>query len=84
MSIGDFLQEIGSGLGKAGRVAGAVLGPVAKTVAEEESGELPELQKEKRAQKQKAQDQQTANRREFLTNQLALDQKYGTLTPAQS
>jgi hypothetical protein len=72
MAIADILRGIG----------GAV-GTVGKAVAEEESGELPELQKEKRAQKQKAQDQQTANRREFLTNQLALDQKYGTLTPEQ-
>jgi hypothetical protein len=72
MAIADILRGIG----------GAV-GTVGKAVAEEESGELPEIQKEKRAQKQKAQDQQTANRREFLTNQLALDQKYGTLTPEQ-
>jgi len=81
MSIGDFLKGVGGGLAKAGRVAGTVLEPIGKAVAEEESGELPEMQKEKRQQKQKAQDEVVARRAKFLENQLALDQQYGTLTP---
>ena len=48
MAIADFLKTVGGDLEKAGKVAGIVLAPVGKAVAEEESGQLPELQKEKR------------------------------------
>ena len=83
MSIGDFLREAGSGLAKAGKVAGAVLEPVGKAVAEEESGQLPEIEREKRQRKQKMETAGITAKAQELESQLEMGRKYGTLTPEQ-
>ena len=61
MSIGDILSSVGSGLATAGRVAGAVAGPVIQSLAEEESGQAPEIQAERRRQKMALQQQSLAS-----------------------
>ena len=50
MSVGDLLSGIGRGVATAGRVAGTVLEPFGKALAEEESGQLPQIEAEKRQQ----------------------------------
>ena len=83
MSIGDILSSVGSGLATAGRVAGAVAGPVIQSLAEEESGQAPEIQAERRRQKMALQQQSVANDVNDLQNQLAMGIKYGTLNEDQ-
>ena len=83
MSIGDILSSVGSGLATAGRVAGAVAGPVIQSLAEEESGQAPEIQAEKRQQAMKLQSAAISSKAQDLESQLEMGRKYGTLSPDQ-
>jgi hypothetical protein len=64
-------------------VAGTVLEPFGKALAEEESGQLPQIEAEKRQRQYQAQDQQLTQRRDWLKRQMELDDKYKTLAPEQ-
>ncbi len=83
MSVGDLLSGIGRGVATAGRVAGAVLEPIAKRTAEVVSGEAPELDAERRQQAMQLTDQQRELTANDLESQLEMGRKYGTLTPEQ-
>ena len=83
MSVGDLLSGIGRGVATAGRVAGAVLEPIAKRTAEVVSGEAPELDEERRQQAMQLSDQQRELKANDLESQLEMGRKYGTLTPEQ-
>lgn len=83
MAIGDILSDIGSGIKTAGRVAGAVAEPLGKAVANEEAGYSPQIAAEQRQHAQKLEDEQINAKAAELENQMALGQKYGTLTPQQ-
>ena len=83
MSIGDILSNVGSGLATAGRVAGAVAGPVIQSLAEEESGQAPEIQAEKRQNAMKLQNAAISSKAQDLESQLEMGRKYGTLSPDQ-
>lgn len=83
MAIGDILRDVGEGVKTGARVAGAVAAPLGKAVAEEEAGYAPQIAAEKRQQQQKLEDAQIDAKAQELENQMALGQKYGTLTPDQ-
>ena len=83
MAVADLLEKIGEGAKTVGRVAGAVAVPLAKRTAEVISGEAPEIDQEKRARAEKLEDEQIAIKAATLDNNLAMGQKYGTLTPEQ-
>jgi len=79
MAIADLLRNIGTGVEKGAKVAGAVLEPVAKRTAEVVSGEAPQIDEEQR----KLQTQGIEARAQQLESQLEMGRKYGTLTPDQ-
>lgn len=83
MAVADLLEKIGEGAKTVGRVAGAVAEPLAKRTAEVISGEAPEIDQDKRARAEKLEDEQLAIKASTLENNLAMGQKYGTLTPDQ-
>ncbi len=83
MAVADLLEKIGEGAKTVGRVAGAVAEPLAKRTAEVVSGEAPEIDQDKRARAEKLEDEQLAIKASTLENNLAMGQKYGTLTPDQ-
>ena len=83
MSIGDILSNVGHGLATGARVAGAVAGPVIQSLAEEESGQAPEIQAERRRQKMALQQASLASDVNELQSQLDLGIKYGTLNDDQ-
>ena len=83
MSVGDLLSGIGRGVATAGRVAGTVLEPFGKALAEEESGQLPQIEAEKRQQQYKLTDEERERKANDLEAQLETGRKYGTLTPDQ-
>lgn len=83
MAISDILGDVGKGLATAGRVAGAVAEPVAKAVVNEEAGYAPAIAAEKRKHAEMLEDAQINAKANELESQLAMGQKYGTLTPAQ-
>ncbi len=83
MSVGDLLSGIGRGVATAGRVAGTVLAPFGKALAEEESGQLPQIEAEKRQQQYKLTDEERERKANDLESQLEMGRKYGTLTPEQ-
>lgn len=83
MSVGDLLSGIGRGVATAGRVAGTVLEPFGKALAEEESGQLPQIEAEKRQQQYKLTDEERERKANDLESQLEMGRKYGTLTPEQ-
>ena len=83
MGVSDVLEKIGEGAATVGRVAGAVGSAVGKRTAEVVSGEAPELDQEKRQRAEKLEDEQLAARASVVENNLAMGQKYGTLTPDQ-
>jgi len=83
MAISDILSGVGKGLATAGRVAGAVAEPVAKAVVNEEAGYAPQIAAEKRRHQEQLEDAQINAKATELESQLAMGQKYGTLTPAQ-
>ena len=79
MAVADILSDIGKGAAKVGRAAL----PVLERTAEVVSGEAPEIDAEKRSRQNKLEDEQIAAKASILENQLAMGQKYGTLTPDQ-
>ncbi len=79
MSVADFLSNVGHGLATGARAVGAVAGPVVQSLAEEESGQAPEIQAEKRRQKMALQQASVASDVHDLQSQLDLGIKYGTL-----
>jgi hypothetical protein len=87
MAIADFLSDIGQGLTTAaktaGRVAGAVAPVLGKAVANEEAGYSPQIAAEGRQRQYQLEDEQIAQKAAYLNNQLAMGQKYNTLTPEQ-
>ena len=71
---------MGSGLATAGRVAGAVAGPVIQSLAEEESGQAPEIQAERQTAMKLQQQSAISSKREGSSeSQLEMGIKYGTL-----
>ena len=82
MSVGDILGAIGKGAATAGRVAGTVLEPVAKSIANEEAGYAPQIAAEKRQHQTQLEDAEINAKAQELENQLAMGEKYGTLTTA--
>ena len=83
MSVGEFLENIGKGVATGAKVAGAVLEPLAKRTAEVVSGDAPQLDYERRNRQYAMEDQQIAVKAKELENQMAMGEKYGTLTPEQ-
>ncbi len=83
MSVADFLSNVGHGLATGARVAGAVAGPVVQSLAEEESGQAPEIQQEKRQNAMRLQSAAISSKAQDLESQLEMGRKYGTLTPDQ-
>ena len=83
VTVANFLERVGEDLGKGAKAVGTVLAPVARRTAEVVSGEAPELDAEKRQRQYAMEDQQIAARAQMLENQLAMGEKYGTLTPQQ-
>lgn len=87
MAVSDFLEKIGEGLEggvkAAGRVAGAVLPVVGKSIVNEEAGYAPQIAAEGRQHTQQMEDAQIQAKEQELTRQLDMGRKYGTLTPDQ-
>lgn len=87
MAIADVLKTVGTGLEHGleatGRVAGAVLPTVGRSIANEEAGYAPQIAAEGRAHKEKLEDAALAAKEAELTQQLETGRKYGTLTPDQ-
>ena len=81
MSVGDLLSGIGRGVATAGRVAGTVLEPFGKALAEEESGQLPQIEAEKRQQQYKLTDEERERKANDLEAQLKMGYQFGTVTP---
>src|ERR1700744_3103403 len=79
MAISDILSNIGQGLATAGKAAAPVLSRTAQVL----SGEAPQLDQESRQRQQKLEDAALAQKSKILESQLAMGQKYGTLTPDQ-
>jgi hypothetical protein len=74
MPVGDFLSKIGdeiaSGVGTVGRVAGAVAEPLAKGVINEEAGYAPQIAAESRQHQQQMEDAQLGIKSKVLEGQL--------------
>jgi hypothetical protein len=60
-----------------------VLAPFGKALAEEESGQLPQIEAEKRQQQYKLTDEERERKANDLESQLEMGRKYGTLTTEQ-
>lgn len=74
MGVGDILSGVG-------RAVGAVAQPVIQRTAEVVSGEAPQIDAEQRRRQEKLEDEQIQAKAAVLENNLAMGQKYGTLTP---
>ena len=83
MAIGDILGDAGRGLATGARVVGSVAAPVLQRTAEVVSGEAQQIDEDKRKRAEKLEDEQIAAKASVLENNLAMGQKYGTLTPDQ-
>lgn len=83
MAVADILKDIGSGLATGAKAVGAVAAPVLSRTAQVVSGEAPQIDAEKRQQTEKLEDEQINAKAQALESQLAMGQKYGTLTPQQ-
>lgn len=83
MSVADFLEKAGQDVAKGAKVAGSIALPIAERTAQVVSGEAPQIDEEKRQQQYKLEDQQIETKAKELENQMALGEKYGTLTPQQ-
>lgn len=79
MAVSDILKDIGRGAEAVGKAAVPVLERTAQVV----SGEAPQIDEENRKRQEKLEDEQLAIKSSTLENNLALGQKYGTLTPEQ-
>jgi hypothetical protein len=83
MAVADFLEKLGEGAEKAGRVAGAVGESLGKRAAEVLSGEAPEIDEEERQKKTAYEGAALSAKAQELEAQLEEGRKYGTLTPEQ-
>ncbi|MDE2104229.1 MAG: hypothetical protein KGL39_43735 [Patescibacteria group bacterium] len=83
MAVANFLENLGQGLEKGAKVAGAIALPLAERTAQVVSGEAPEIDAEKRAHAMQLEDAALDIKAKELENQIALGEKYGTLNPAQ-
>ena len=83
MAVADFLKDVGEGVKTGAKALGSAVEPVLARTAEVVSGEAPQIDQEKRQQQEKLEDEQIAVKASALENQLAMGQKYGTLTPEQ-
>ena len=83
MKIGELLKDVGEGVGKVAKRAGGVLEPIAERTAEVVSGQAPQIDAEQRRHAEKLEDAALAQKAAVLENNLAMGQKYGTLTPQQ-
>jgi hypothetical protein len=81
--VADFLETLGKDVAKGASSVGKVLAPIAERTAQVVSGQAPEIDAEQRAQQTKMEDAQIEVRANQLEDQLAIGQKYGTLTPEQ-
>jgi hypothetical protein len=81
MAVSDFLSDVGGGLATTGRVLGAIGGPLAQSIGNEEAGYAPAIAAQNRAHDQAMEDAEIEAKVKDLENQMALGQKYGTLTP---
>jgi ABC-type transporter MlaC component len=80
MGVGDILSGIGRGVEAVGKAAVPVLERTAQVV----SGEAPQIDAEQRQHQQKLEDAAIESKANELQSQLAMGQKYGTLTPEDS
>ena len=83
MAVADFLEKVGRGLETGAKAVGTAALPVLQRTAEVVSGEAPQLDEDKRKRQEKMEDEQIAVKATALENNLAMGQKYGTLTPEQ-
>lgn len=83
MAISDILSDVGKGIATGARVAGAVAEPLGKAIVNEEAGYAPQIAADKRKHQEQMEDAQINAKATELENQMALGQKYGTLTPQQ-
>jgi hypothetical protein len=83
MAVVDFLEKLGEGAEKAGRVAGAVGESLGKRTAEVLSGEAPEIDEEERQKKTAYEGAALSAKAQELEAQLETGRKYGTLTSQQ-
>ncbi len=83
MAVADFLSDIGRGAEKAAKAVGSAALPIAERAAQVVSGEAPKIDEEERKQQYALEDEQLNAKAAILENQLAIGQKYGTLTPEQ-
>jgi hypothetical protein len=83
MAISDVLEKIGEGVKTGAKAVGAVAEPILERTAQVESGEAPQIDEEQRRRATELEDAQINAKATALENQLAMGQKYGTLTPQQ-
>jgi hypothetical protein len=83
MPVADFIKDVGKGLAAGAKKVGDVAQPVLARTAEVVSGQAPEIDAEQRKRAEKLEDQEIAVKSAALESQLAMGQKYGTLTPEQ-
>lgn len=83
MAVADFLRDVGEGLGKAAKAAGSVAAPILERTAQVESGQAPQIDAEQRKRQEELEDAQINSKAQQLESQLAMGQKYGTLTTEQ-
>ena len=83
MAIADFLKGIGTDVAQGAKAVGGVLEPIAERTAQVVSGEAPRIDEEARQQQQQMDAAAIGAKAHQLESQLAMGQKYGTLTPDQ-
>ncbi len=80
MAVADFLEKVGEGA----KAIGSVAQPILERTAQVVSGQAPQIDAEQRQQQTKMEDAAIETKAKALQDQLAMGQKYGTLTPEQS
>lgn len=83
MAVSDILKDIGEGVKTGAKAVGALAQPIAQRTAQVVSGEAPKIDEEQRQKQTDLEDAQINVKAQALESQLAMGQKYGTLTPAQ-
>ena len=78
-----FFRELGGAWRLPAAWPGLCLSLFGKALAEEVSGESPELEAEKRQQQYKLTDEERERKANDLESQLEMGRNYGTLTPEQ-
>lgn len=81
MAVSDFLSGLGGALSTTGKVVGAVAAPLAQNIVNEEAGYAPAIAQQKRQHEQNLEDAAIEAKAKELENQMAIGEKYGTLTP---